>query len=304
MLKENTMLRTDKIASIYKNLQQEMCRQLELSDGKAEFERIPWKKDIGSGITRVMREGNVIEKAGLNFSHVEAKVTGNMEAILGNKAKRYSATGISSIIHPYNPFMPIIHMNVRYFELDNGSCWFGGGIDLTPHYVDIEEAAWFHKTLRNICEKYDKNYYPHYKIWADDYFFIPHRHETRGVGGIFFDHVEPKDDETFDKFLQFTIDLAKAYPQIYGAIMDKKCNLHFDESNKQWQNIRRSRYVEYNLTYDRGTKFGLESGGNTESILVSMPPIAQWEYDFKPQENSLEQNTLQWLKKGVEWVKQ
>ena len=296
------MQHTKIIASIYQKLQQEMCRQLEHCDGKAKFEQIPWNKDIGSGLTCVMRNGNVIEKAGLNFSHVEADISDKMEAILGHKANRYSATGISSIIHPHNPFMPIIHINVRFFELDNGVCWFGGGIDLTPHYVDKGEAAWFHQTLRNICDKYDTSYYPHYKTWADDYFFIKHRNETRGIGGIFFDHVEPDGEEAFEKFLNFTVELAQAYPQIYCTIMDKKRDAVFDESNKQWQCLRRSRYVEYNLIYDRGTRFGLESDGNTESILVSMPPIAQWEYDFKPKENSPEQNTLDWLKKGIDWV--
>lgn len=298
------MYHTQKIASIYQKLQQEMCRRLEQCDGKAKFEQIPWTKDIGSGLTCVMRKGNVIEKAGLNFSHVEADFSDKMEAILGSKANRYSATGISSIIHPYNPFMPIIHMNVRFFELDNGAYWFGGGIDLTPHYVDKAEAAWFHQTLRNICDKYDTSYYPHYKTWADDYFFIPHRNETRGVGGIFFDHIKPDSEEAFRKFLDFTVELSKAYPDIYCSIMDKKRDAAFDEFNKQWQNLRRSRYVEYNLLYDRGTRFGLESGGNAESILVSMPPMAQWEYDFMPKPGSLEQATYNLLKKGIDWAEQ
>ncbi|MGQ1786216.1 MULTISPECIES: oxygen-dependent coproporphyrinogen oxidase [unclassified Saccharicrinis] len=297
------MIHTSRIASIYKPLQQQMCRQLEEGDGKGVFRQIPWTKEIGSGLTCVMKDGNVIEKAGLNFSHVEGEFTDRMKTILGMKANRYSATGISSIIHPYNPFVPIIHMNVRYFELDNGVYWFGGGIDLTPHYVDKAEAAWFHHTLKDICDKYGKNYYPDYKAWADNYFFIRHRNETRGIGGIFFDRIQPGGVDGLANFLSFTVDLAKAYPQIYCDIMDKKRNTPFDESNKQWQALRRGRYVEYNLVYDRGTKFGLESGGNTESILVSMPPMAQWEYSHLPKVNSPEQQTMDLLKKGVDWVK-
>ncbi len=296
------MQNTAKIAAIYKQLQQQMCSKLEEGDGKALFKKVPWQKEIGSGLTCVMKQGNVIEKAGLNFSHVEGVFSDKMEAILGMKANRYSATGISSIIHPYNPFMPIIHMNVRFFELDNGVHWFGGGIDLTPHYIDKTEATSFHQKLLDICNKYDESYYPDYKKWADDYFYIKHRNETRGVGGIFFDRIKPEGKDGFDYFLNFTIDLAKAYPKIYCDIINEKSKSSYSEFHKQWQALRRGRYVEYNLVYDRGTKFGLESGGNTESILVSMPPMAQWEYDFKTQENSPEQQTLDLLKKDIDWV--
>ncbi|TLX73417.1 oxygen-dependent coproporphyrinogen oxidase [Labilibacter sediminis] len=296
------MQKTQKIASIYQKLQQQMCRQLEKGDGKATFLEVPWSKELGSGLTCVMKNGNVIEKAGLNFSHVEGEFTPKMEAILGMKAKRYSATGISSIIHPNNPLIPIIHMNVRFFELDNGTCWFGGGIDLTPHYIHKEEAQWFHQTLFDICNKYDDSFYPKYKAWADDYFYLNHRNETRGVGGIFFDRVQPENDTKLDEFLNFTMDLASAYPNIYYDIMDKKRDLKFTPAQKQWQNIRRGRYVEFNLIHDRGTKFGLESGGNTESILVSMPPLAEWEYDYQPEKGSTEYETQQLLKKGINWL--
>lgn len=296
------MQNTKKIASIYSDLQQKMCRQLEAGDGKAKFLEVSWTKEIGSGLTCVMKNGNVIEKAGLNFSHVEGNFSTKMEAILGMKAKRYSATGISSIIHPNNPLMPIIHMNVRFFELDNGTYWFGGGIDLTPHFIQKEEAAWFHQILFDICNKYDKDFYPKYKAWADDYFFLKHRNETRGVGGIFFDRIQPKSESEFNNFLNFTIDLAKAYPNIYCDIMEKKRDLSFNESQKQWQNLRRGRYVEFNLIHDRGTKFGLESGGNTESILVSMPPLAEWEYDYHPTSGTPEFETQELLKKGIDWL--
>jgi len=296
------MNRTEKIANIYKDLQEKMCHQLEIGDGKGIFSKVSWQKDIGSGLTRVMKDGNIIEKAGLNFSHVQGNFTQKMESILGMKADKYAATGISSILHPNNPLIPIIHMNVRFFELDNGICWFGGGIDLTPHYIQKEEATWFHKKLQTICNKYNPDYYPHYKEWADDYFYLDHRNETRGVGGIFFDRIQPKSDIEFEDFLAFTTDLAKVYPEIYCDIMDKKRGLTYSEQQKKWQNIRRGRYVEFNLIHDRGTKFGLESGGNTESILVSMPPIAEWEYQIDIKENSKEAETQRLLKKGIDWV--
>ncbi len=296
------MQRTQHIATIYKQLQQQMCHQLEAGDGKGLFKKVPWNKDIGSGITCVMKKGAIIEKAGLNYSHVEGACTPKMETILGMKANRYSATGISSIIHPSNPLIPIIHMNVRFFELDNGQHWFGGGIDLTPHYIHSDEASWFHQQLYTICNKYNTSYYPQYKDWADNYFFLNHRNETRGVGGIFFDRIQPNSHNDFRDFLNFTTDLAKAYPRIYCEIMDKKRNLSYSPSQKKWQNVRRGRYVEFNLVHDRGTKFGLESGGNTESILVSMPPMAQWDYDIQPATGTDEYKTLQLLKKGINWL--
>jgi coproporphyrinogen III oxidase len=291
-----------RIASIYKELQTKMCLQLEEGDGKGIFQKKHWNKDIGTGVTAVLKDGAVIEKAGLNFSHVQGDFSPKMEAILGMKANKYAATGISSIIHPNNPFVPIIHMNVRFFELDNGIHWFGGGIDLTPHYIEKKEAADFHNHLKTICDSYDASFYPKYKEWADNYFFLSHRNETRGVGGIFFDRIQPNSPDQLESLLNFTIDLANAYPKIYCEIMDKKRTHPFNESHKYWQNIRRGRYVEFNLIYDRGTKFGLESSGNTESILVSMPPMAQWEYDFSPHENSLEEETLKQLKKGINWI--
>ena len=279
-----------------------MCRQLEIGDGEAVFQKIPWEKEVGYGLTCVIKKGNVIEKGGLNFSYVEGEFTPGMEAVLGVKARRYSATGISSILHPYNPFMPIIHMNVRFFELDDGSCWFGGGIDLTPHYINREEASWFHMQLKSLCDKYDESYYPNYKKWADDYFFIKHRNETRGIGGIFFDRLKPAGEDAFESILNFTVDLARAYPQIYCDLMVKNRNKPYTKENKKWQSLRRGRYVEYNLVYDRGTKFGLESNGNTESILVSMPPVVEWEFDFKPEPYSKEQETLNLLKRDMNWI--
>ncbi len=296
------MKTTEKIANIYLELQQQMCHQLESGDNKGKFTKVPWSKDIGYGVTGVLKNGSIIEKAGLNFSHVKGKFSDRMESILNTKAERYEATGISSIIHPNNPFIPIIHMNVRFFELDNGTCWFGGGIDLTPHYVDVEEAIWFHKQLKDVCNKYDKDFYPKFKDWADDYFFIEHRNETRGIGGIFFDNLQPQSENELKYLTDFTIELANTYPKIYCEIMDKKRNTTYTPEEKKWQHIRRGRYAEFNLVYDRGTKFGLESGGNTESILISLPPMVEWEHNYTIQPNSNEHKTVNLLKKGIDWI--
>jgi len=294
---------TDKqIADIYKKLQQEICAVLEISDGKGSFEEHPWQKDIGQGVTAVMGNGEVIEKAGVNFSFVSGPFSERMEKILGEKAENYSATGISSIIHPNHPMVPIIHMNVRYFQLDNGVSWFGGGIDLTPHYVDKQQAKFFHAQLKKVCDKYDTSFYPAFKTWADDYFYIPHREETRGIGGIFFDRQRPSENMDVRKWLQFTGELALLYPQVYSYLMDKNRNKPFGGQEKEWQKIRRGRYVEFNLVYDRGTKFGLESGGNTESILISLPAEAAWEYKYSVEEGTKEWDTQQLLKKGINWL--
>jgi coproporphyrinogen III oxidase len=283
------MWKVEDIAQIYQDLQKEICRSLELADGKAIFKEDRWERNIGFGLTSVICKGNNIEKGGVNFSFVEGDFTPQMEVLLGEKANRYSVTGISSIMHPANPFVPIIHMNVRFFSLDNGAQWFGGGIDLTPHYIDVLEAKKFHNHSR-------------FKPWADDYFFIPHRHETRGIGGIFFDRLKPGDNIGFEQLLDFTTDLCRAYPLIYTDIINRKKVKQFTSSQKEWQQLRRGRYVEFNLAYDRGTRFGFESNGNAESILISLPATAGWEYNHEVKPGSDEHNTLQLLKKGIDWL--
>lgn len=295
-------MNVSKTAALYKDIQQTICSTLEKADGTGKFSLDSWEKEIGSGLTRVMQNGSIIEKAGVNFSHVTGDFNENMAHLLGERASKYEATGISSILHSGNPFVPTIHMNVRHFELDNGSAWFGGGIDLTPMYVNPEEARWFHQTLKDICDKYDISLYAAWKNWADDYFYIEHRQETRGIGGIFFDRVAVNNDSDYEKMLNLTADLAHAYPVIYAELMKNNGHRSFTEAEKHWQKIRRGRYVEFNLIYDRGTKFGLESDGNTESILVSLPAEVEWVYQHKPAPESAEAKTLELLKKGVNWV--
>jgi len=291
-----------KTAAIYKSIQKTICQTLEEADGTGKFTEYSWKKEIGSGLTCVMQNGSIIEKAGVNFSHVRGSFNENMANLLGENAKSFAATGVSSILHSGNPFVPTIHMNVRHFSLDNGSSWFGGGIDLTPTYINPEEARWFHQTLKDICDQYNTSFYPEWKTWADDYFYLSHRQETRGVGGIFFDRIQPADAADLEKMLNLTSDLLRIYPIIYSRLMKDNGHKAFTEAQKRWQKIRRGRYVEFNLIHDRGTKFGLESDGNIESILVSLPAEVEWAYQYQPEAGSPEAKTQELLKKGIEWV--
>ena len=297
------MMKKKKVAKHYRQLQKEICLMLQETDGKGEFMTDKWESKLGEGASMVFTNGNAIEKAAVNFSKVSAPVTKNMRKSLKiEDGDLFFATGISSIIHPKNPHVPITHMNVRYFKLDNGLSWFGGGIDLTPHYVNIDEASLFHKQLEKICNNYEEGSYEKFKKWADNYFYLPHRNETRGVGGIFFDHLIPEDEFHFNKLFAFTHNLAIAYPEIYIDLMNKNRDKPFTKEEKAWQYLRRGRYVEFNLVYDRGTRFGLDSGGRTESIFLSMPPMASWEYMHEPEEGSNEWKTLQLLKKDIDWL--
>jgi coproporphyrinogen III oxidase len=291
-----------RIADTFSKLQQEICLQLEKADGKGKFRHNRWQKSLGNGVTSVLGKGAVIEKGAVNFSFVKGDFSERMEKILGEKGAKYAATGISSILHPENPWMPIIHMNVRYFALDSGVSWFGGGIDLTPHIIVPREAAGFHQSLKETCDTFDSRFYPEFKKWADDYFYLTHREETRGVGGIFFDRQRPGTPAELEKLFGFCVALARKYPEIYTGFMNKNGRKKYTEREKQWQQLRRGRYVEFNLIHDRGTKFGIESGGNTESILVSLPASAAWEYNYQPGAEGFEKKTLDLLKKGIDWI--
>ncbi len=300
------------ITEWFKSLQDSICNALEEEDANGssnvsvKFKEDNWlREEGGGGRTRVFQNGNIIEKGGVNFSAVH----GEVPAFLQNEGQTSSsikdtfyATGVSIVIHPHNPMMPIIHMNVRYFEMSTGVWWFGGGIDLTPHYVNEEDARFFHHALKTACDKHDPKYYPDFKKWADDYFFINHRKETRGVGGIFFDKLTQSASCSKEQLFAFVQEVGNSFAPIYTALMAKNKNLPFTEANKQWQLLRRGRYVEFNLVYDKGTKFGLETNGRIESILMSLPKTAGWEYNFIPEPNSPEEKTLSLLKKGIDWV--
>ncbi len=309
------MLR-DELANWLKGLQSSICSALEAADGKAKFSTEPWKRtEGGGGVTRVIQDGNVLEKGGVNFSAVEGEVPAFLlsekEHTVASTGKpdTFFATGVSIVMHPKNPMVPIIHMNIRYFEMSppigeagNKVHWLGGGIDLTPHYVNENDAKFFHQSLKKVCDKHHASYYPKFKTWADDYFFIRHRNETRGVGGIFFDRLVADGEMTFEKNIAFWKEVGESFAGIYTELMKRNKDLPFSENEKQWQLIRRGRYAEFNLVYDKGTKFGLETNGRIESILMSLPPLASWQYDHKPQHGSAEEKTISLLKKGINWA--
>ncbi|KYG76129.1 MULTISPECIES: oxygen-dependent coproporphyrinogen oxidase [Roseivirga] len=291
------------ISAVFKNIQDHICKELERVDGQGKFIEDKWQRPGGGGgRSRVIRAGNIIEKGGVNFSEVHGKTPEKILSSFGLTEGDFFATGVSIVLHPENPWVPIIHMNIRYFEMSNGTYWFGGGIDLTPHYVDTDDARTFHQKLKAVCDKHDTDYYKEFKPWADNYFYIKHRKETRGIGGIFFDHLSEDKNKSKEDIFNFVKDVGLIFAPIYTHFMTKNSVKTYGKREKDWQMNRRGRYVEFNLVLDRGTKFGLETDGRTESILMSLPPMAGWEYNYQPTANSLEAKTLSMLKKGINWV--
>lgn len=294
------MLTKETISDQFRQLQADIIRQLEIVDGKGKFLKDEWLHATGGGgLSCVIQDGEVFEKGGVNFSAVSGPLPEFLKKENGPKGNIFFATGVSIVIHPESPRVPIIHMNIRYFETDAGTWWFGGGIDLTPIYVLEEDVRFFHDTLKATCDKYQNDLYPKYKKWADEYFYIPHRKETRGVGGIFFDHLNDKNTSfSKEQLFSFVVDVGKTFAPTYAFIVNKHKSEPFTENEKQWQLLRRGRYVEFNLVYDRGTKFGLETGGRIESILMSLPKEVNWLYNFIPEKGSAEEQTLKYLQRG------
>ncbi len=298
------------VKNFFTNLQDNICAAIENTDGKAKFIQDNWtRKGGGGGRTRVIQDGSVIDKGGVNWSGVEGELPDNIQKALGLDSKYFFATGVSIVMHPVNPMVPIIHMNVRYFETRKNKdaptiedSWFGGGIDLTPHYVDNEDATWFHQQLKSVCDKNNSEYYDAHKKWADDYFYIKHRKETRGVGGIFFDRMRADENNSLKDLFKYVQGIGEQFAPIYTALMRKNSKLDYGEKELEWQRIRRGRYVEFNLVYDKGTKFGLDTDGRIESILMSLPRMASWPYDFQTDKDSKEALTKEKLKKGIDWA--
>jgi coproporphyrinogen III oxidase len=289
------------ITEWFKGLQDRICTGIEVLDGQAKFVEDPWvRSEGGGGRTRII-QGNHIEKGGVAFSSVHGALHPIVKKSLQVEDSEFYATGVSIVLHPSNPMVPIIHMNVRYFETGENTWWFGGGIDVTPHYVIPEQAKDFHLLLKNRCDKHDLNFYPKFKSWADEYFYIKHRKETRGIGGIFFDKLAG-DFGDRSKCMAFVQDVGDSFLPAYTALFMANFEKKFTDQNKEWQLVRRGRYVEFNLVYDRGTKFGLDTDGRTESILMSLPKDARWLYDHKPKEDSEEFKSLQYLRQGVNWL--
>ncbi|GAB2537328.1 oxygen-dependent coproporphyrinogen oxidase [Spirosoma aerophilum] len=305
MIPQDVIVTKEVVTNFFKDLQDRICQSLEVADGGATFKEDDWQRPGGGGgRSRLITNGAVIEKGGVGFSAVHGEATeATLRTLNLTEPAEFYATGVSIVLHPRNPMVPIIHMNVRYFEMSTGHNWFGGGIDLTPHYINVEDARWFHESLKSVCDRHDANYYSKFKPWADDYFYIPHRQETRGVGGIFFDYLKPTDNAHKASLFRFVQDIGNAFAPIYTHFMGQNRDLPYGEREKNWQLLRRGRYVEFNLVWDRGTKFGLETNGRTESILMSMPPQANWIYDFHPETGSREEQTLKSLQKGTNWVK-
>ena len=302
------MITKEQIAEQYQQIQNEICAGLELVDGVGKFQEEIWNRDGGGGgRTRIIQNGSVLEKAGVNFSAVHGKLPDSIKKAFGVSEDDFFATGVSIVIHPNSPWIPIIHMNIRYFEMlgETGKemRWFGGGIDLTPHFVIEEDARFFHRSLKHTCDKFHSDFYSKFKNWADDYFFIKHRQETRGIGGIFYDRLNPQSTglEWLDIF-EFSKAVGRTFLPVYVELISRNKDKLVKEEEKIWQYQRRSRYAEFNLVYDAGTKFGLDTNGRIESILMSLPPQANWVYNFNAKPGSEEEKTLGLLKKGINWI--
>lgn len=273
-------------------LQDTLCEQLSAADGGATFHEDAWQRSAGGGgRSRVLREGQVFEQAGVNFSHVHGdampgSATAHRPALAG---RSFEALGVSLVVHPRNPYVPTSHANVRFFMAEKPGeepvWWFGGGFDLTPFYGFEEDARHWHHTARQLCQPFGPEVYPRYKKWCDDYFWLKHRQEARGIGGLFFDDLNAPD---FRHCFDFTRAVGNGYLDAYLPIVARRKDMPWGERERQFQLYRRGRYVEFNLVWDRGTLFGLQSGGRTESILMSMPPLARWEYDYQPEAGSPE----------------
>ena len=304
------MINKEQIAADYKLIQDEICAALEQTDGEAKFVEELWQREGGGGgRTRIIQNGNIFERGGVNFSAVQGNLPESVKKAFQAEQDEFFATGVSIVIHPNHPMVPIIHMNIRYFEMPSTFGdghepvrWFGGGIDLTPHYIIDEDAHFFHAYLKSVCDAYNKEFYARFKPWADDYFFIKHRNETRGIGGIFYDRLAATDDLTWKTIFEFSKALGRSFIPIYTQLVKNNRHKLFTEQQQLWQYQRRSRYAEFNLVYDAGTKFGLETNGRIESILMSLPPTAKWVYDYHAGPGSEEEKTLGLLKKGVNWV--
>ena len=266
----------DNVAGFYSRLQTDLCSTFELFDGTATFGTERWERsEGGGGTTRVLQGDGPLEKAAINVSVVCGAVPPKLSERLVSRADTFYATGISMIFHPRNPHAPTMHANLRYFETDTGEAWFGGGLDLTPYYLYESDAIWFHQTIRDVCDRYPVANYAAWKQRCDDYFFLPHRNEARGVGGIFYDHLT----EDLDAVDVFQRELARAIEVAYLPILNRRIDTPYGPDEECWHLQRRGRYAEFNLAIDRGTKFGLETGARAESVLVSLPPRVRWDYD-------------------------
>ena len=289
-------------------LQDTITSKLEEVDGEAKFKEDLWERaEGGGGRTRVIENGNVFEKGGVNISAVHGPLAPAMQKHFGVGDVDFFACGLSLVLHPKNPMVPTVHANWRYFEMYNKGGeivdnWFGGGQDLTPYYLFEEDAEHFHKVCKNVCDAHSAAFYPEFKKKCDQYFWNSHRNEARGIGGLFFDYLKPSGEMDAQDWYNFVTNVGDSFLQAYVPIVEKRKDMSFSNNNRDWQEIRRGRYVEFNLVHDKGTLFGLKTNGRIESILMSLPPHVQWVYDFHPESGSEEEKIVNVLENPREWV--
>lgn len=289
-------------------LQDTITSALEKVDGKASFKEDLWERpEGGGGRTRVIENGNVFEKGGVNISQVHGKLPKSMQAYFNVGDVDFFACGLSLVLHPKNPMAPTVHANWRYFEMydKNGhivDSWFGGGQDLTPYYLFEDDATHFHQTCKTVCDRHNETFYSEYKKRCDDYFYNAHRDEARGIGGLFFDYCKATETMNMPQWYDFVTDVGNSFLDAYVPIIEKRKDLPYTDDQRTWQEIRRGRYVEFNLVHDKGTLFGLKTNGRIESILMSLPPHVQWIYDHQPELGSEEEKLLNVLKNPKDWV--
>lgn len=301
MNRENTEITL--VQEYLRDLQLTICKELEAEDGEGEFKEDVWSfAGGGGGKSRVLTNGRVFEKAGVNYSSIcGEQLPAAATAKRGALAEQpFTATGVSLVVHPLNPYVPTTHMNLRYIQVGDEKWWFGGGFDLTPYYGFEEDAVHWHRQAHKACDGFGESRYARYKQWCDDYFFLKHRNETRGIGGLFFDDL---DEQDFDYSFRFVRNVGDHFLPAYMPIVQRRKETPYKERERDFQLYRRGRYVEFNLVYDRGTLFGLQSGGRTESILMSLPPLVAWQYDWKPEKNTPEWDLYEHFLKPRDWLR-
>jgi coproporphyrinogen III oxidase len=317
----------EQVGQFLRQLQDDICQKLEQADGQGTFKEDSWEREEGGGgRSRVMREGALLEQGGVNFSeiwgsHLPPSILQQRPEAKGHD---FYVTGTSMVLHPRNPYVPTVHLNYRYFEA-GPVWWFGGGIDLTPYYAFAEDACHFHQTLQQACDRHHPEYYPTFKLWCDEYFYLKHRQETRGVGGIFFDYQDGQGElyrgpdpegpaamhsatigkpkpRSWEALFAFVQSCGQAFLPAYLPIVERRQSMEYGDRERNFQLYRRGRYVEFNLVYDRGTLFGLQTNGRTESILMSLPPLVRWEYGYQPEPNTPEAELYATFLKPQAWA--
>lgn len=294
--------------SYIEKLQDQISSKLEKVDGKATFQEDLWqRKEGGGGRTRIIENGTIFEKGGVNISKVFGELPEVLRKQFGVEEGNFFACGLSLVLHPINPYVPTVHANWRYFEMYNSSGdivnqWFGGGQDLTPYYLFDQDAIHFHTICKTACDKHHKVFYPKFKELCDTYFWNTHRNEARGIGGLFFDYLKETEEFTIQDRFNFVKEIGDSFLDSYIPIVEKRKEIQFTKHQKEWQEVRRGRYVEFNLVHDKGTLFGLKTNGRIESILMSLPPIVKWKYNYLPEENSQEEILLKVLANPQKWI--